>query len=219
MSFVTRGRGKTFVEAVLSQDAATIAAQEADITRRVRQEVSRLRDKAEAEGRAKGEAEARAAMEPQAAALQTALAALNDAWGQLAAPLAAKEHDLAELVTELSFVLARHITGVDSSTNPEALQNLVTRLIAEAATERGPRQTLLLRLNPADHAHLSTVIPRETANLLADDAITQGGARIEIITPEGDPIDKIEWDATLDGRLDTIRTSLNLPIPVGTLSS
>ena len=219
MSFVTRGRGKTFVEAVLSQDAATIAAQEADITRRVRQEVSRLRDKAEAEGRAKGEAEARAAMEPQAAALQTALAALNDAWGQLAAPLAAKEHDLAELVTELSFVLARHITGVDSATNPEALQNLVTRLIAEAATERGPRQTLLLRLNPADHAHLSTVIPRETANLLADDAITQGGARIEIITPEGDPIDKIEWDATLDGRLDTIRTSLNLPIPVGTLSS
>jgi flagellar biosynthesis/type III secretory pathway protein FliH len=219
MSFVTRGRGKTFVEAVLSQDAATIAAQEADITRRVRQEVSRLRDKAEAEGRAKGEAEARAAMEPQAAALQTALAALNDAWGQLAAPLAAKEHDLAELVTELSFVLARHITGVDSSTNPEALQNLVTRLIAEAATERGPRQTLLLRLNPADHAHLSTVIPRETANLLADDAITQGGARIEIITPEGDPIDKIEWDATLDGRLDTIRTSLSLPIPVGTLSS
>ena len=158
-------------------------------------------------------------MEPQAAALQSALAALNDAWGQLAAPLAAKEHDLAELVTELSFVLARHITGVDSTTNPAALQNLVTRLIAEAATERGPRQTLLLRLNPADHAHLSTVIPRETANLLADDAIAQGGARIEIITPEGDPIDKIEWDATLDGRLDTIRTSLSLPIPVGTLAS
>lgn len=219
MSFVTRGRGKTFVEAVLSQDAATIAAQEADITRRVRQEVSRLRDKAEAEGRAKGEAEARAAMAPQLAALQSALAALNDAWGQLVAPLAAKEHDLAELVTELSFVLARHITGVDSTTNPAALQSLVTRLIAEAAAERGPRQTLLLRLNPADHAHLSTVIPRETANLLADDAITQGGARIEIVTPEGDPIDKIEWDATLDGRLDTIRTSLSLPIPVGTLTS
>jgi flagellar assembly protein FliH len=218
MSFVTRGRGKTFVEAVLSQDAATIAAQEADITRRVRQEVSRLRDKAEAEGRAKGEAEARAAMAPQLAALQSALAALNDAWGQFVAPLAAKEHDLAELVTELSFVLARHITGVDSTTNPAALQSLVTRLIAEAAAERGPRQTLLLRLNPADHAHLSTVIPRETANLLADDAITQGGARIEIITPEGDPIDKIEWDATLDGRLDTIRTSLSLPIPVGTLT-
>jgi len=218
MSFVTRGRGKTFVEAVLSQDAATIAAQEADITRRVRQEVARLRDKAEAEGRAKGEAEARAAMAPEAAALQSALAALNAAWAQLAAPLADKEHDLAELVTELSFVLARHITGVDSATNPAALQNLVTRLIAEAATERGPRQTLLLRLNPADHTHLSTVIPRETANLLADEAIAQGGARIEIITPEGDPIDKIEWDATLDGRLDTIRTSLSLPIPVGTLT-
>jgi flagellar biosynthesis/type III secretory pathway protein FliH len=215
MSFVTvaRSRGKAFVQAVLSQDAAAIAAQEAEIARRVRLEVGRLREKAEAEGRAQGEAEARAAMAPDAAALQSAATALSDAWGQLATPLAGKEHELAELVTELSFLLARHITGIDSATNPASLQNLVTRLIAEAATERGPRQTLLLRLNPADHTHLATVIPQETANLLADETIAQGGARIEIITPEGDPIDKIEWDATLSGRFDAIRTALGLPTP------
>jgi flagellar biosynthesis/type III secretory pathway protein FliH len=211
MSFVIRSRGKDFVQAVLAQDAASIAAQEAEISRRVRVEVNRLRTQAEAAGRAQGEAEAREAMAPDAAALKTAIAALGAAWTQFAAPLAQKEHDLADLVTELSFLLARHITGVEAQTNPASLHGLVTRLIAEAAAERGPRQSLLLRLNPADHAHLSPLIPSETANLLADEKITQGGALVEIITPDGDPIDKIEWDATLTGRFTAIRDALSLP--------
>lgn len=213
MSFVTvtRSRGKAFVQAVLAHDAASIAAQEAEISRRVRAEVNRLRMQAEAEGRAQGESEARNALAPDAAALKTSIAALSEAWNQLAAPLAQKEHELAALVTELSFLLARHITGVEATTNPAGLQGLVTRLIAEAAAERGPRQTLLLRLNPADHAHLAPFIPAETAQLLADESIAQGGACIEIITPEGDPIDKIEWDATLKGRFTAIGDAISLP--------
>jgi flagellar biosynthesis/type III secretory pathway protein FliH len=211
MSFVTRSRGKDFVQAVLAQDAAIIAAQEAEISRRVRVEVTRQRAQAEAAGRAQGEAEAREAMAPDAAALKTAIAALGAAWAQLAAPLAQKEHDLAGLVTELSFLLARHITGTEVQTNPASLQGLVTRLITEAAAERGPRQSLLLRLNPADHAHLSPLIPAGTANLLADEKIAQGGALVEIIAPDGDPIDKIEWDATLKGRFTAIRDALSLP--------
>ncbi len=213
MSFVTvtSGRGKTFVQAVLAQDAASLAETEAEIARRVRQEVSRLREKAEAEARAGAEAQLHAAMEQRAAALHTAAAALQSAWAQLAAPLAQKERDLADLVTELSFLLARHITGVEAQTNPASLQSLVTRLIAEAAAERGPRQTLLLRLNPADHAHLLPLIPAESASLLADETVAQGGALVEILATDGDPLDKIEWDASLPGRLETIRAALSLP--------
>ncbi|NNM56475.1 FliH/SctL family protein [Acidocella sp.] len=213
MSFVTasRGRAKTFVQAVLAQDTASLAETEAEIARRVRQEVARLREKSESEARAEAETQIRAAMEPQAAALTAAIAALQAAWAQLAAPLAQKERDLADLVTELSFLLARHITGVESQTNPASLQSLVTRLIAEAAAERGPRQSLLLRLNPADHAHLLALIPAETASLLADETVAQGGALVEIIAPDGDPLDKIEWDASLASRLETIRAALALP--------
>ncbi|GLR67511.1 hypothetical protein GCM10010909_21920 [Acidocella aquatica] len=213
MSFVTasRGRAKTFVQAVLAQDTASLAETEAEIARRVRQEVARLRERAESEARAEAETQIRAAMEPQAAALQSAATALQAAWAQLAAPLAQKERDLADLVTELSFLLARHITGAEALTNPASLQSLVTRLIAEAAAERGPRQSLLLRLNPADHAHLLPLIPAETASLLADEAVAQGGVLLEIIAPGGDPLDKIEWDASLTGRLETIRAALALP--------
>jgi flagellar assembly protein FliH len=217
MSFVTasRGRAKTFVQVVLAQDTASLAEAEAEVARRVRQEVARLREKAELEARAEAQAQAQSqlhdALAPQTAALQSAATALQAAWAQLAAPLAQKERDLADLVTELSFLLARHITGVEALTNPASLQSLVTRLIAEAAAERGPRQSLVLRLNPADHAHLLPLIPAETANLLADEAVAQGGALVEIIAPDGDPLDKIEWDASLPGRLEVIRAALSLP--------
>lgn len=215
MSFVTvsSNRGKLFVEAVLSQDAASVAAQEAEIARRVRGEVNRLRAETETEARTRVEAELRAAMAPEAEALKTAAAALGEAWAQLASPLAQKEQELAGLVTELSFLLARHITGVEVATNPTSLQSLLARLIAEAVAERGPEQTLVLRLNPADHARLSTLIPPETASLLADDKITQGGALVEISAREGDPMAKIEWDATLEGRSESIRAALALPDP------
>jgi flagellar assembly protein FliH len=211
MSFVTISRGKAFVDAVLSLSAAEIAEREAEIARRVRQDVGRLRDRTEAEARAAGEAAARAALAPEQAALAAAASAFTQASAQLAAPLAQKEHEIAELVTELAFLLARHIIGAEASSNPASLQHLVTQLLAEAAAERGPRQTLLLRVNPADQAHLAAHIPAETASLLADANIAQGGALVEIITQDGDPIDKIEWDATLQGRLETIRQALALP--------
>jgi flagellar assembly protein FliH len=209
MSFVTISRNKTFVQNVLSQDAAEIAAQEAEIARRVRQEVSKLREAAEAEARAAGEAAIRAAMAPRAAALETALAAMQEAAAQLVAPLAQKERDLAELSIELAYLLARHISlGADAGQSN--LQALVTKLLDEAAGERGARQMLRLRLNPADQLQLDGKIPPDSAQLVADDKIAPGGACVEIVTPDGDPVDKVEWDATLQGRLETIRAALGL---------
>ena len=209
MSFVTISRNKTFVQHVLSQDAAEIAAQEAEIARRVRQEVAKLREAAEVEARAAGEAAIRAAMAPRAAVLETAIAAVQEVAAQLAAPLAQKERDLAELSVELAYLLARHISlGTDASQG--GLQTLITKLLDEAAAERGARQMLRLRLNPADQLQLDGKIPPDSALLVADDKIAPGGAMVEIVTPDGDPVDKVEWDATLHGRLETIRTALGL---------
>jgi flagellar biosynthesis/type III secretory pathway protein FliH len=209
MSFVTISRNKAFVQNVLSLDAAEAAAREAEIARRVRQEVAKLRAAAEAEGHAAGDAESRALMAPRAAVLETTIAALQEAAGQLVAPLAQKERDLAELSVELAFLLASHISlGTDISAG--GLLGLVTKLLDEAAAERGARQVLRLRLNPADQLQLDGRIAPEAAQLVADDKIAPGGACVEIITPDGDPVDKIEWDATMHGRLETIRTALGL---------
>ncbi len=209
MSFVTISRNKAFVQNVLSLDAAEAAAREAEIARRVRQEVGKLRAAAEAEGHATGDADSRALMAPRAAVLETAITALQEAAGQLIAPLAQKERDLAELSVELAFLLASHISlGVENGAG--GLLGLVTKLLDEAAAERGARQVLRLRLNPADQLQLEGRIAPEAAQLVADDKIAPGGACVEIITPDGDPVDKIEWDATMHGRLETIRTALGL---------
>jgi flagellar assembly protein FliH len=211
MSFVTISRGKTFVQSVLSQDAAEIAAQEAEIARRVRQELGKLREQAEAEARATGEAAAQAAMAPRAIALDSAISALQAAAAQLAAPLAHKERDLAGLAVELAYLLARHISLNTGTGTETVLQGLVAKLLDEAAAERGARQILRLRLNPADQLQLEDRVSADTAQLVADEKITPGGAVVEIITQDGDPVDKVEWDATLQGRLATIRTALGLP--------
>jgi flagellar biosynthesis/type III secretory pathway protein FliH len=208
VSFVTISRNKRFVQTVLSQDAAEIAAQEAEIARRVRQEVAKLREQAEAEARNLGEAAALAAMAPRLAALNSSVEAVQAAAAQLAAPLAHKERDLAGLAVELAFLLARHISlGGEAG----ALHGLVDKLLDEAAAERGARQNVRLRLNPADHLQLEGRIDSEAAALIADDKIAQGGAVVEIVTQDGDPVDKVEWDATLHGRLETIRVALGLP--------
>jgi flagellar assembly protein FliH len=213
MSFVKLSniRNQAFVQTVLAQETADLAAQEAEIARRVRQEVAKLREKAEAEGHAAGATAAQAAAAPVQAALNHAVAALQEAAGQLTAPLGQKERDLAALATELAFLLARHIIGAEAGSNVEGLHNLVMKLLEEAAAERGPRQSLKLRLSPADHAQLAPFIAPETAELLADDKIAPGGAMVELVSPEGDPLDKIEWDATLQGRADSIRNALGLP--------
>jgi len=185
---------------------------EAEVAQRVRREVARLRDEAQALGRAEGERLGRDAAQAEAAqAQEAAITALREAWGQLAAPLKGKEHDLAELVTELSFALARHIVGVEVNANAESLKALVARLIRDAAAERGARQSIVVRLHPDDHVLLSPVTRIEDAHLLADATISRGGALVEIIAPEGDPIDKIEWDATIEARLEAVQAALTLP--------
>jgi flagellar assembly protein FliH len=182
-----------------------------EVARRVRQEVARLRAEASAAGRADAEAAAQAAAQARfAEALAPAVAALQEAWAQLASPLAAQEEALAELVTDLAFSLCRHLFGGETETDPAALRALVARLIAEAASERGARQAIVLRVNPADHDALQTVTLPPGAMLLADSAIKRGGALVEIVEPDGDPIDRIEWDATLETRLEALQEELGL---------
>jgi len=211
MSFVTvsRNRNKAFVQTVLSQDASEIAAQEAEIARRVRQELAKLRGQVEAEARSGAEAAAEVALAPRLAALESAMASVQAASAQLLAPLGQKEQDLAELSIELAFVLARHIGGGGDAAQGN-LHSLVTKLLDEAAAERGPRQALRVHVHSVDFTELCAKISRDAVQFLADDKIAPGGAMVEIMTPDGDPVDKIEWDATLPGRFGTVRAALGL---------
>ncbi|MDE8349103.1 MAG: FliH/SctL family protein [Acidocella sp.] len=175
----------------------------AEMAAMVQCEIIKLRARAEMEGRKAGEDEAKRV-------LQSAASALQDAWAQLEAPLAKKEQDLAELVTDLAFELARHIIGSEVTASAASLKKLVAKLVGEAAAERREGQNILVRLNPVDHAAINNVADIENLNLLADPKISRGGALVEIFLPGAESSDKITWDATIEARIATIKATLAL---------
>jgi flagellar biosynthesis/type III secretory pathway protein FliH len=225
LSFVIVRQATTDAVAALAalSAAPNVAEIQAEADARIEHEVSRLRVKAEAEGRARGEAQSeRAAQSAQAAhdaAIALAIAALDEAWQQLIAPLAQKEEAVAELVTELAFVLARHIVGLEIALHPESVKSLVDGLVSEASRMRGAQQSIVIRLHPQDHALLAPCTQIEHAHLLADTQITRGGTIVELIAPGGDPIDKIEWDAAIETRLATVRAALGIDHETGSRGS
>jgi flagellar biosynthesis/type III secretory pathway protein FliH len=195
---------------------------EAATEARIAREVARLGARAEADGRARAETEAaRVALVAQTvqaaheAAIALAVTALDAAWQQLIAPLAQKEETITELVTELAFVLARHIVGLEIALHPDSVKPLVDGLVAEASRTRAASHSIVIRLHPEDHALLAPCTVIEHAHLLADTQITRGGTIVELIAPGGDPIDKVEWDATIENRLATVRAALGLDQEAG----
>ena len=216
MSFVIIKRAVTEAHAsgAALSEARDLVRIEAEVEARVERKLSQLGAKGEADGRARGEAEGRrlaqAAQAANDAAVALAVSALDMAWQQLIAPLAQKEEAVAELVTELAFVLARHIVDLEVALRPETVRPLVEGLVAEAGHTRGAQQSIVIRLHPEDHTLLAPCTTIEHAHLLADTQITRGGTIVELIAAGGDPIDKIEWDATIETRLASVRAALGL---------
>lgn len=211
MSFVTASRNRHFVQTVLAPDTADIAARDAEIQRRVKQEIAKIRDAAMSEAKEAGEAAALAAMAPQREKLARMLSVMEQGAAQFAAPLALKEQDLAELVLDMALQLARHIAGGESGNARAELAGLVKNLLKEAAAECGPRQTIRLHLHPSDIPGLSEQLPGGALALVADESITPGGALLELTAEDGDKLDKTEWDARLESRFTALRESLALP--------
>ena len=203
MSFVRVSRSKHKAGTAPETDP-----QEQEIQRRVRLELEQLRPTVQAEGMAAAEAAARTALQPLEQQVQHALSALEEANAQLAAPLARKEHDLAELVLDMAIQLARHIVGVQVTQDQTPLLNLVTKLLEEAGEERTPQQSLVVRLSPSDLSFIRDRLPRNDVSLLADASLGSGSALIELTSNNGDPLDRTEWDARLESRFEELRQAL-----------
>lgn len=214
MSFVLIRREPASVPAAMTE-AAAAAEQEAIerlIANRAAERVAALRSAAEAEGRAAGEAVARAAAEVarigQEHAVASAIAAFSAAAADLVAPLAQKEQELAGLITDLAFMLARHVVKHEVAMRPDSLHGLVATLLDEAVRDRHSGQSIIVRLNPQDHAVIAPQFDLPQVHLLADGQIERGGTIVELLTSNGDPIDKVEWDAQIGSRLEAMRTAL-----------
>lgn len=213
MSFVLiRSPVATPLAATETEKAEATEAMARAVAEQVAEEVATLRAAAEAEGRAAGEAQAHLAAEAarhaQEAAVAAAVLAFSNAAAELTAPLARKEQELAGLVTELAFLLARHVIRQEVALRPDSLRALVADLLEEATRERHSGQTIVVRLHPQDHAVIAPQFDMPSVHLLADAQIERGGTLVELLTQDGDPIDKVEWDGQIGSRIETLRRVL-----------
>lgn len=212
MSFVKISRTeKAFKDGAPGTLSPEAEEQEQEIQNRVQQELGKLRQKVMEDATAAARADALNALQPVETQLQQALAALQDACTQLSAPLAQREQDVAELVLDMAFQLANHIIGEQVTRDSAPLLALVTKLLQEANTERTAQQRLVVRLNPADASTLKDNPPGHDVEIVSDTNLSPGGAVVELMAKEGDQLDKAEWDARLESRLEAMRKALLLP--------
>lgn len=204
MSFVLIPAGRARKSGHASSDEEL----EREIQRRVQQQLDQLREATIEEAKVAGIEVARTAGKSLEAETEQALSALREANAQLALPLAQREQDLTELVLDMAFHLARHIIGAHPMQDRDALHALVTKLLHEASTARTPQQTLVLRLHPSDLEVLKDKLATTDIKLVADPSIGVGGAMVELVMINGDPLDKTEWDARLESRLAALHEAL-----------
>lgn len=183
-------------------------AQEQEIQRRVQSQLAQLQQTTMDAARAAAEEAARMALLKLEEQLQQALSALQAANAQLAAPFAQKEQDIAELVLDMAFQVARHLTGEHNTQDQSSLLALITKLLIEASAERTTRQSMIVRLHPSDLSTLKDKLPQADIDLVADTSLSPGDAFVELALKDGDPLDKTEWDARLGSRLEALRNAV-----------
>lgn len=182
--------------------------QEPEIERRVQQAIEQLRQATIEEATLTGLQAAKATVQALETELQQALSALQEASAQLVLPLARKEQELAELVLDMAFQLTRHITGMQTMQDPEVLLSLITKLLHEAKAAQTPQQRLILRLHPLDLETIQGKLAETDIDLTTDASISPGGAVVELVMINGDLLDKTEWDARLQSRLEALHQTL-----------
>ncbi len=133
----------------------------------------------------------------EAARLRTAVAAVNDALASLQDEGATWVANAQENVCALAVVIARQVIGAEASVDKSSVAELVRRALAEFPVE----QALVVRVNPSDMSAVSSAVgaptsteplgPRKDVQWLSDARIAPGGCLVE------------GRDRIIDGRVDT----------------
>ncbi len=185
---------------------------EAMVNERLAQEINRIKAKAEADGYQSGVAKAEKELSVQVNLAKEACKILTDVQCQIGKPLERREAELADLVTELAFIVARHVVHEEVKTNRDSLRHLVEDLIVEASNECADPQMIVIKVCPSDADVIKSLVQEHGIRMDVDKTIEQGGAMLTIESTSGDPLNRYSWDATIASRMAAIGDKLSLPV-------
>jgi flagellar biosynthesis/type III secretory pathway protein FliH len=210
MSYVRSLKRRGFIEAVVRHDHADMAEREADLERRVKLEVGRLREMAFAEGWASGETAAKASYLERKSEVARLQAILEKVIAEFSRPLQVLRDDIADFITECSSDIARHVVscGLEREVSLRQVVGEILNEIDESDVKRiGVTE---IRVNPDDVAFLGGIVGDQSVKVIGDNVILPGGVLVEIIPMDGDSRNRVGWDALIETKFELFRQALGI---------
>lgn len=154
-----------------------------------------------------GLVQAQAEVEAQ---LVDARANLEAATKALAEPWKAMRGDIADAIVESAVHLARAMVGQLPDMDPVLMQRIVEEILDEASGMGGGGHAVRFRVHPANQPNVTHWTAACGAEVAADDRLGRADVLAEWVGKDGDPMNRIDWDASLEGRWRAIRRALGL---------
>lgn len=156
------------------------------------------------EGRAAAEQTLVEHMAQEKAEIEALLSALTN-------PLKSLTSNVAEAIVEGAQHLAELMVSAHIDSDTHALQAVISEILREEAEiGAGADQRLVIRVSPGRCESVSALAEQRGADIVVDETMGDGDVRVTLTKDTGDPVNKIEWDATLRARWDAIRKALSL---------
>lgn len=173
------------------------------------------KEEGDRDGRQTAKQEVLATLDPQ-------LARVRSLCGALTQPFAALKRTLAEAIVDGAQRLASGMVSELAATDSTALIQMVSDILGEVSVMEGGRNRLEVRVHPealkpvrelvneaiAEHSSETTRITDVT--VAADSHLAPGDVQAVLFPSSGEAAHRIEWDARLEERWNTIRTHLGL---------
>lgn len=187
-------------------DAEQAAAQhvldlERDEARRAGREDG-LREGREA-GLAAAQAEIASGVERERQAFVDAATALN-------APWATFKDAIAETITSAALALAKAIVPRLQTGNVESLKGVVDDVLQEALAVRGEGNVLRLYVGSGNKTQVAHWTREDKVEVVVDPKLGPADLRAELIRGDGDPVNRIDWDAAVATRWKAVEQALGL---------
>lgn len=174
-------------------------------------------------GREQGAHEGRQAAEQEVfSALDPQLARVRSLCGVLTQPFAALRRTLAEAMVDGAQRLAGRMVAETAVVDAGALIRTVSDILSEVSTMEGRCHRLEVRVHPDALAPVRELInealgtqPDKTeqpadVTVIEDPRLAPGDMQAVLAPYSGDAVHRIEWDARLEQRWNSIRTQLGL---------
>jgi flagellar biosynthesis/type III secretory pathway protein FliH len=208
MAFVRKSDRSDLLKTVVEAKDALSADNTAEIDRRVKAEVEKLRNAGYADGYAAGQEAAKLEIEAYRNRLANVEEALVSAVDELTAPIKSFEDVIEDIILKCAFRIVE-LCSLSGGSFQESGARVLEYIWHEVSGFSFAKR-VEIRLNPEDLAILAAEPRDANVHYIGDKTVLRGGVVVEVFGQSNDPFQNIGWDASIQAKLALIRDGLGV---------